>query len=675
MKPSVKSHRPNMRSGTALAALVMAALAAMTPLGHAADLLDHWTWRNPLPTGDSLAAVAHANGTFVVAGHNGTIFSSTDGTHWKLRASGTEDFLSGATFGHGRFVAVSGSAIYASTNGVDWTSHASGTEATLNGVAYGNGRFVAVGGAATIVTSTNGTDWSSAGTLPGFALALAITFANDLFVAVGLQGRIATSPDGLNWTPRTSGTSLPLAGVTFGNGLFVAVGSSGPGESVLLTSPNGIQWTPRSSGTTATLLAVTYDNDRFVAVGVGVIRWSTNAINWSAASVPASIPSTLRLRGVGAGNGLFVAVGEAGTFLTSPDGKTWTDRGAGERTGGNLAEVAHDSGLFVAVGGGDTNAAIVTSPDGFVWTRRDPGVPVTMLYGLCHGQDQFVAVGSSGRILTSPDGVQWRSRPSGTTLDLHHVAFGGGTFVACGANGAFTQRTILTSTNGSNWTVRLTESGPPFEACAYGDGQFVMVGGNGTIRTSTNGIQWTPRTSGTTETLSGIAYGNGRFVAMEAFSTHALMSTNGIHWSSWGGETLLGAYSITFGNGVFVAGGVGFIYTSLDGTAWTRRSYGTVIEAFGLASGAGQFLMVGTSGAILGCDIRPRLGPLTRFPTGAVELPLEGVSGLSYAIEASANLGDWTPFTTLEATNGTGTVTDPSATNATNRFYRAVWLP
>jgi hypothetical protein len=48
------------------------------------------------------------------------------------------------------------------------------------------------------------------------------------------------------------------------------------------------------------------------------------------------------------GNGLFVAVGEDGTILTSPDGVTWTQRTSG--TSNWLNGVAYGNGLFVAVG-------------------------------------------------------------------------------------------------------------------------------------------------------------------------------------------------------------------------------------------------------------------------------------------------------------------------------------
>ena len=46
----------------------------------------------------------------------------------------------------------------------------------------------------------------------------------DMFVTVGNSGTILTSSDGTTWTSRTSGTTNALYDVTYENGTFVAVG-------------------------------------------------------------------------------------------------------------------------------------------------------------------------------------------------------------------------------------------------------------------------------------------------------------------------------------------------------------------------------------------------------------------------------------------------------------------
>ena len=85
-----------------------------------------------------------------------------------------------------------------------------------------------------------------------------------LFVAVGEQGTILTSADGTTWTSVNSithtydnGTTViyQLNDVTYGNGTFVVVSPNG----LILTSTDVTSsWTKRTSGTTNDLNGVTY---------------------------------------------------------------------------------------------------------------------------------------------------------------------------------------------------------------------------------------------------------------------------------------------------------------------------------------------------------------------------------------------------------------------------------
>ena len=79
------------------------------------------------------------------------------------------------------------------------------------------------------------------------------TTSSGLFVAVGDNGKILTSSDGTTWTSRTSGTTEYLRGGAYGNSTLVVVGSSG----TILTSSDGTTWTSRTSGTSNLLWEVT----------------------------------------------------------------------------------------------------------------------------------------------------------------------------------------------------------------------------------------------------------------------------------------------------------------------------------------------------------------------------------------------------------------------------------
>ena len=99
------------------------------------------------------------------------------------------------------------------------------------------------------------------------------------------------------------------------------------------------------------------------------IAYSYDGINWT------GVPNSATLFSQG-GNGvvwngsLFVAVGQGptDTYATSPDGITWTGRGAAALDTAGFG-VAWNGSLFVAVGEG-TSDTIATSPDGITWTGR-----------------------------------------------------------------------------------------------------------------------------------------------------------------------------------------------------------------------------------------------------------------------------------------------------------------
>src|SRR5215471_10181157 len=86
-------------------ALVALSLALETlPQAAAADPLDTWTWRNPLPTGANLSCITYGNGQFVAVGWDGTTLTSVDGTNWVQFSEPI--LLSAVVYANGHFLAV-----------------------------------------------------------------------------------------------------------------------------------------------------------------------------------------------------------------------------------------------------------------------------------------------------------------------------------------------------------------------------------------------------------------------------------------------------------------------------------------------------------------------------------------------------------------------------------------
>ena len=312
-----------------------------------------------------------------------------------------------------------------------------------------------------------------------------------IFLVVGEEGTILTSMDGTTWTSRTfmentNYESLDLTNVIYVKDTLVVTSRN----RIIFTSPDGISWTPLISGSEEYAVGgykgVTYGSGNFVIVGdFGNILTSTDAIHWSKWTSK-NTGSRKFLQDVTYGNGTFVTVGAEGTILNSSDGisweirtssSSWSSTTSGEKIG--FYGVGYGNGTFVTVGSLNNNAIILTSSDGIFWTSKKTfewggsirsSPPKTNLWDVTYGKGTFVTVGR-GIILTSSDGTAWTVRGTSSNLVL---------------SGKGVYRTLLSVT--------------------YLKGIFVAVGSYGTILTSTDGTVWNLRNSGTEKDLWGITY-------------------------------------------------------------------------------------------------------------------------------------------------------------------------
>jgi hypothetical protein len=275
-------------------------------------------------------------------------------------------------------------------------------------------------------------------------------------------------------------------------------------------------WTARSSGTTYPINGICYGGGIFVAVSNGgTIITSPDGAVW-----------TTRYSGISAalyaityGENMFVAVGDAGTICTSTDGITWNDTALATQT---FFSIAYNSGRFVAVGGSHNNniydiAISFNSTDGKTWTSGFPNVS-GYLKGVIGNGSQFIAVGGLSyintgtqviipRLLTSPDGTTWSSMTDYYYDFLSGVASNGSGFVAVGQSGL-----CLYSPSGTSWTDDRTGTNSNFNAICSGDGQFIAVGASDSVFISSDGVSWAGVPASAGQPLYSAAYGDGTFV-------------------------------------------------------------------------------------------------------------------------------------------------------------------
>ncbi len=309
-----------------------------------------------------------------------------------------------------------------------------------------------------------------------------------------------------------------------------------------------------------------------VTSGLGQSQWLVRPSNTSAS-----------LNGVVFANGLFVAVGDNGAIVTSPDGEGWTPRASG--TTDQLRAIAFGNGRFVAT---RVNRSIpaITSTDGINWA------PVTL-------SDSNGATATSGA---------WDS-----------IAFGGGRFMAVGAVGSALNSTeIMTSTDGISFqTVKYARYPAPsylieaLKTILFFQGRYYASAGYDGIWSSSNGIEWRQEAAwGGAGLLSGTAS-----VATDGFSKVTVLGSSNPGFSIDAGHTFLRSvapadrYSLTLPSPTIAAtcfGAGGFVAVDAQGRIWKSErgeywqpvgSYAKAGEGFHAVTydGSGRFVAVGSA--------------------------------------------------------------------------------
>ena len=187
------------------------------------DVGINWTRTNHNSTAtinrDFLHDAIHANGKFIAVGLKGVVLTSTNGTAWTPSTPGPLSSLfqgekkhlysithNGISGTGGKYVVTGNEGtVITSSNGTSWTT-ISDIRPYLRDVTYAAGKFVAVGAynkeSGAVRYSTDGSTWITSEPV-GIKRLLAVIHGGGKFVAVGGKGSIVSSSDGVNWTKGT----------------------------------------------------------------------------------------------------------------------------------------------------------------------------------------------------------------------------------------------------------------------------------------------------------------------------------------------------------------------------------------------------------------------------------------------------------------------------------------
>jgi hypothetical protein len=259
-----------------------------------------------------------------------------------------------------------------------------------------------------------------------------------------------------------------------------------------------------------------------------------------------------------------------------------------------LRSVAAGNGRYVAVGKG---GVIATSETLAKWAAAPSGVSAN-LNDVRYGNGKFVVVGDSGAVLVSTDGLTWTGTTTATGLDLFAVSFSAtlSLWVAVGASGE-----VSTSPDGVSWTVRHTGSGWLSDVAASEAGFLAVEAGAAGELTSADGLTWT-RAAVPLAGRCGVASGNGAWVSANyegnLYRKPTQVSSAVWQTSATGMWTAGNDCDVAAGDGFFaVVDGVGTVFTSPDGTAWTQQ-FTAKNGLIGVVATGAELVAVGASGEV-----------------------------------------------------------------------------
>jgi hypothetical protein len=271
-------------------------------------------------------------------------------------------------------------------------------------------------------------------------------------------------------------------------------------------------------------------------------------------------------------------------------------RGQPFTMGNPLHDVAHVSGSWIAVGNGGT---ILTSPDGSTWTRQDSGTEIT-LYKAGGRSGRYLVVGERGALLVSEDTVSWSSAGQLPFWWVEEIIWTGSRFVAVGApHDRSASVSIMTSPNGVSWTVVYEAPYQTIEDVVQTNNGLVAAGYDLVLH-SNDGLSWQEVS---TRSLYHLA--SNSQIVVGAYSDGALW------WSEDGGgswqiptypSSSIHYYDLVWTGVEFLAVGMSRsdlrVYRSTDGKQWSELEAPTDRLVYSAAGAGGLAVMAGDWGTI-----------------------------------------------------------------------------
>jgi len=397
-----------------------------------------WQWGNPLPQGNTIAAMSFAGSSGYAAGEFGTLLHTTDGaTTWSGLLSGTFTDLTevqaidaDSVFAAGGCVARRSDDGGATFRRVAFTPVESSCKEQFAAGWFVNQQtgFLALTDGTILRTDNNGDTFGQKNALPGTRAAggsatpVDLRFLTDqIGVGATSDGKIFRTTDGANSWSLISDTARAVHSFFFvdaSNGFAV-----GDGSLFLTTKDGGASWTPKDLGIPATnlrsircasltLCVMTTDNGRAIVrtddggATAKLIAPSQDPI------FAADFASATRIAAAGA---------TGATAISDDAGLNFTPIGG--RLTGNFSRVRAGGQSGTAFAPGDNGTLAKTVDGGRTWTRGNVSTSEDVIdVAFPTAQVGYALDSAGGLFRTNDGGATWKTLDTGTTARPIQIA-------------------------------------------------------------------------------------------------------------------------------------------------------------------------------------------------------------------------------------------------------------
>lgn len=522
-----------------------------------------WVTQNPKLSASQFASLHWDGKQYLAIGQNTEIGVSSDGRDWKsvsgfiggmpVSAASNSDSSRSLSY----VLDIAPPQVLLSEDGEHWVKDTSFPISDYFGtIVWTGSEFVvqaSIGGVDSILVSKIPGAWNPV-SLQGFSGKVTGAASNGGLRVLSTYSGAYWSNNGVDWN--LSPSSLPgLFGVVFYDSLFVAI----QGERKILSSPDGKNWTERtdwmrktfSSATETDTLWQDYRqilvaNGELILVGTTGAFRTKNLVNWASdTSLLAFSRMATGFSNLWSANGILFVLGTAGSIWETTDFHTWKSV-VSTVTSSDLYSVVGGGASWVAVGDAGT---ILSSKDGIAWSVQESNTKQNLRKVLRCGSTYRILAESS-EILTSLNGIDW----SITALDqsertLLDFTCAGDTILVLASAGR-----LYKSLDGNNWDSLDFQDGGWARQIAGSGSKWVVSGRSVDVLASGDGEKWSVQDVGVANSVV-LAWTGSRFVRSSGYELQssingetwqAYRKTTFEGWPSWQGASILNGYGVLY---------------------------------------------------------------------------------------------------------------------------------